>query len=307
MSTEATTGSSPPATLEALRDLVIRIGREEGGITLGKRAYALLGQLVDQPEQAAVRSISELAELAGVNASTLTRLAKRLGYDGFSHFQEVFRRAIAQEDRYFYSRQAGRLLSSVRMAGGPLETIEQLAHETMANLESALAQLRAADAQGFVELLAHAPRVRIHGVRQFHSLASFLAYALGMVRENVAILGEPHQGIAESLAQLEEGDVLVVASCAPYTRSVAEVARVAKGRGLNVLALTDSPASPMVGPARHAIFVPHTSSFYSNSTGAYFVVCEGLLNLVAKALGTRAIRALEARERLIAELKIEMA
>lgn len=306
MTRQTEAAATPPDSLEALRELVIGIGRGEGGISLGRRAFALLGQLVDQPEQAAVRSISELAALAGVNPSTLTRLAKRLGYDGFSHFQDVFRRAIAQEDRYFYSRQAGRLLASVRRAGGPLETIEQLAHETVANLESALAQLRPEDVEGFVALLANAPRVRIHGVRQFHSLASFLTYALGMLRGSVAVLGDPHHGVAEALAQLEEGDVLVVASCAPYTRSVAEVARIAKARGVVVLALTDSAASPVVAPARHAILVPHASSFYSNSTGAYFVVCEGLLNLVAKALGPRAITALEARERLIAELKVEV-
>jgi hypothetical protein len=51
--------------------------------------------LADQPEQAAVRSISEFASLLGVNPSTLTRPAKRLGYGGFSDFQGIFREAIA--------------------------------------------------------------------------------------------------------------------------------------------------------------------------------------------------------------------
>ena len=39
--------------------------------------------------------------------------------------------------------------------------------------------------------------------------------------------------------------------------------------------------------------------------GAYVVFCEGLLNLVARQLGDRAMDALARRERLIEEMSIE--
>lgn len=65
-------------------------------------------------------------------------------------------------------------------------------------------------------------------------------------------------------------------------------------------------SSPLVTPASHAFLVPHASSFFSNSMGAYIVFCEGLLNLVARKLGDRAIAALAARETLITELGIEI-
>ncbi|MFS8114267.1 hypothetical protein QD460_21290 [Rhizobium jaguaris] len=172
------------------------------------------------PEQTAVRTISELAEGLGINPSTLTRLAKRLGYGGFA-------------------------------------------------------------------------------------FASFLTYGLAMLRSDVALLDAPRLGEAEGLAQLEPGDVLVVASCAPYTRNVAEVAALGARRGLDVIAVTDT-RSPLVPPARHAFLVPHASSFFSNSMGAYIIFCEGLLNLVARALADGAIDALAKREALIRELRIEI-
>jgi DNA-binding MurR/RpiR family transcriptional regulator len=86
-----------------------------------------------------------------------------------------------------------------------------------------------------------------------------------MVRSDVALLDAPRMGVAEALSQLDRGDVVIVASCAPYTRSVAEVARVAASNGQTVIAITDSRSSPLVPPAEHAFFIPHTSSFYSNS------------------------------------------
>ena len=298
--------AEPPRSIEDLRALALSIGRDEAGFSLGSKAHDVFAKLVEAPEQSAVRSISELANQFGINPSTLTRLAKRLGFDGFSDFQAVFREAIANDQQYFYSRQAGRLLATRLIDNEEVEVFERLARETTANVDGFLGQLDGVSLKGAAKLLASARRVRIHGVRQFHSLASFLTYCLGMVRSDVALLDAPRLGVAEALSQLEKGDVVVVASCAPYTRSVAEVARIAAANGQTVIAITDSRSSPLVPPAKHAFFIPHASSFYSNSMGAYVVFCEAMLNLVARELGDKALNSLAGRERLIAEMNIEV-
>ncbi|GLR88579.1 MurR/RpiR family transcriptional regulator [Bradyrhizobium iriomotense] len=300
------TVAEPPRTIEDLRALALSIGRDEAGFSLGAKAHDVFAKLVEAPEQSAVRSISELADQFGINPSTLTRLAKRLGFEGFSDFQAVFRKAIANDQQYFYSRQAGRLMAAPSVGNAEVEAFAQLARETAANVDGFLGQLDGAALQGATRLLASARRVRVHGVRQFHSLASFLTYCLGMVRSDVALLDAPRLGVAEALSQLDRGDVVIVASCAPYTRSVAEVARVAASNGQTVIAITDSRSSPLVPPAAHAFFIPHASSFYSNSMGAYVVFCEALLNLVARELGDKALNSLAGRERLIAEMNIEV-
>src|SRR3546814_4804003 len=66
-----------------------------------------------------------------------------------------------------------------------------------------------------------------------------------------------------------------------------------------VIAVTDTPTSPLVPPSRHAFFIPHASSYFSNSMGAYIVFCEALLNLVAREMGPAALDALSRREHLI--------
>lgn len=312
---EATTAisDSPPRSVEALRELTLRIGRDDGGLTMGGKAHTVLAKLVERPEEVAVRTITELAGTLGVNASTLTRLATRLGYVGFVDFQNVFRDSLAQRHRHFYSQQAERLVAgaSARAQGhttvnaAEVETVVQIARESIHNVEGFLAQLSAADLRSTAKLLADAPRVRMHGLRQFSALASFLSYGLGMIRTDVGLLDPQGLGVAEGLAQLQRGDVLVVTSVAPYTRSVADAAVAAADAGLTVIAITDTRASPLVPPARHAFFIPHESSFFSNSMGAYLVFCEGLLNLVATHLGKAALQALERRERFITDLQIE--
>ena len=301
-----TSPAKTPQSLDDLRTLALSLARGEGDVALRGKTASVFSRLVDAPEQAAVRSISELAASLGVNPSTLTRLAKRLGFEGFSDFQSVFRDAIASEPRYFYSRRADQLLHDDRQRdSGDVEVMARIGRETSANVDAYLSQIDAANLRGAAALLATAGRVRLHGERQFHSLASFLAYALAMIRSDVALLDAPRLGVAEALAQLTPGDVVVVMSCAPYTRAVAEVAAAAAANGQKVIAITDSRGSPLVPPSRHAFFVPHASSFYSNSMGAYVVFCEGLLNLVARQLGDSAMEALARRERLIGAMNIE--
>jgi DNA-binding MurR/RpiR family transcriptional regulator len=302
-----------PRSVEALRELAVRIGRGDSGVSLGGKAHAVLAKLVERPEEVAVRTITELAATLGVNASTLTRLATRLGYEGFVDFQGVFRDGLAERHRHFYSHQAERLVAGASARApkatdsrsAEVQTVVQLARESIENVEGFLAQLSPGDLRGAARLLAEAPRVRIHGLRQFSTLAGFLAYGLGMIRADVGLLDPQGLGSAEGLAQLQRGDIVVVTSVEPYTRSVGQVARAAAEAGLTVIAITDTRASPLVPPARHAFFIPHASSFFSNSMGAYLIFCEGLLNLVATHLGKGALQALARRERFITRLQIE--
>lgn len=300
----------PPRSVDGLRELVIRIGRDEAGMSLGGKAHTVLAKLLERPEEVAVRTITDLATALDVNASTLTRLSTKLGYAGFADFQSVFRDTLAERHRHFYSQQAERLVASSKThAHDPapeVDMVVKLARESIGNVEGFISQLSPDDLRAAAALLANAKRVRVHGLRQFSALASFICYGLSMIRTDVALLDAQGLGVAEGLAQLQPGDVVIVTSVAPYTRSVADAANAANDAGLDVVAITDTLASPLVPPARHAFLIPHESSFFSNSMGAYLVFGEGLLNLVAAQLGERALHALERREKLITSLDIEM-
>jgi DNA-binding MurR/RpiR family transcriptional regulator len=303
-----------PRSVDGLRELMLRIGRGEAGLSLGGKAHSVLARLLERPEEVAVRTITDLATALDVNASTLTRLTTKLGYSGFADFQGVFRDGLAERHRHFYTHQAERLVAGKKPraqsaeanhTSPEVEVVAQLARESIGNVDAFLTRLSPADLRGAAALLAAAPRVRVHALRQFSALASFLCYGLGMIRTDVALLDAQGLGVAEGLAQLQPGDVVVVSSVAPYTRSVAQAAVAAAEAGMTVIAITDTLASPLVPPARHTFLIPHESSFFSNSMGAYLIFCEGLLNLVATHLGKQSLQALARRERMITTLGIE--
>lgn len=299
---------APPASLEAMRDLVMAISRNETSISMGAKTLAALGRLVEQPGLAALNTISELAHELDVNASTLSRLARSLGYDSFADFQRIFREAVSSRNGRFYSGQASRLINlphDPTRATGSLETVTQLFGESIANIESSLDQLTDASLHEATRLLARAGKIRVHGIRQIHAVASALVYGLNLIRPNVALLDAPGKGVAESLSYMDDHDVLIVASIKPYSSIVAQTAAMAAETGIPTIAITDYRTSPLALNASHTFIVPHQSSFISNSIGAYIVLCEALVNLVARHLGKRAVEALERHETFIKRLHIE--
>ena len=292
--------------LRTLKELLAEIRSGESSITLGSRAFNVLAKLIDEPQMAAVSSITDLAHNLEVNASTLTRLAKRLGYRGFNELQSVFRRHIVDVGASYYSRQVDQLIHPQSNNDHALDVFNQVVEDELENLHKLRSSVDPALLAEASSLLKDARNVRVHGLRQFYSLSNFFTYGLGLIRDRVSGLGDAGHGVAHSLSQLDKQDCLIVLGCNPYTRATILASEVAHSMGIPVIALTDSSASPLATKADCCFVIPSTGRFYANSTAAWAALLEGLLTLVAKELGEQAIKTLKTREALIDRLGISI-
>lgn len=297
------TQTSRYPTVDALKQLMGEMALGESDVQLGQKSREILGKLLDTPEKVAMSSISELATEFSVSPSTFTRLAKNLGYQGFNAFQGVFRESLAIGTGYFYSQQAHHLFEDDAVAQSD-QTLVQITQDTVQNLNLSLRQLDNETFEQTAQLLATAPRVRLYAERQFYALTAFLGYGLSLVRKDVSLLDTQRMGLVSTLNELSERDVLLVVSCEPYTRTVIEVAQAARSCGVKIVALTDYRASPLASVATHSFFIPHKSSFISNSMGAHIVFAEALVNRVAACLGKKAAKALKQHEQLLDSLNV---
>lgn len=295
----------PPQTLEQLRSLVTQIQTKKTSTRLGGRALRALASIVDTPGHMAMSSISEVAAVAGVNASTLTRLSKRLGYRGFNDFQDVFRNHLHGRN-HFYSQRAHELLHGPQGHEQPEAIMARVAREEARNIAATTDAIDAGALQAAAMRLIEARRVRTFGARQMHAVAYFLSYGLGMLRSDVAPLASSEHGVALGLAQLELGDLVVIVSCAPYTRVSVQTARTAADQGMHLIALTDSHASPLTAVADQCFVCQTGGSFFSNSTAALFVVVEALLTVATERMGARSLQELRRREALISEMGVDL-
>src|SRR3712207_9590471 len=93
--------SETPGDYEGLSTLLL--SRRDA---MPKRLKQLAAFALEHPEDVAFGTVAGIADHAGVQPSTLVRFAKSLGYDGFSHLQQIFRseeRRVGKECRSRWS------------------------------------------------------------------------------------------------------------------------------------------------------------------------------------------------------------
>lgn len=300
-----TDSGQAPDSLEQLSRVLTEVKAGTSPVKLGRRAREVLEGMMTSPQQAALYPISYLANSFHVNPSTLTRLAKSLGYRGFSDLQAVFREHAAGGDSY-YSERAGNLFNEDGSSHESLNLAARIANEETANIATMLGNIQAETLDGVVDLLCTAQRIRAHGLRQSYPIADYLSYGLGLIRGDVAVLSIAEHGITHGLSQLEPGDLLFTVGCSPFTRSTVTAARVAREQGIDVVTITDSFSSPLAAYARHTLISPTTGTYFSNSMSASLVLIEVLLTLVARKLGDKAIASLKHYEKLIGQMQFDI-
>ena len=119
----------------------------------------------------------------------------------------------------------------------------------------------------------------------------------GYVNEQVATVDSrvtEVQGTAgEALARAKAGDVLLAMTFKPYRRDVVEAVEVAKDQGLTIIALSDSPASPILRDARHGFLVPVDTPQFFTSTVALSAFLEALMAFVIAEAGENVVASID--------------
>jgi DNA-binding MurR/RpiR family transcriptional regulator len=297
--------NSTPNTFNQLRKLLIRIEAGSSSYHLGSTSIKILKYMIENPAYTAVSTMTSIAKANNVNPSTLTRLAYALGYRKFSAFQRLFRDYV-EENAHFYTARANRLLDSPSIDPKKATIYDTVINEEAKNVASLLHTNKADSQFEIVKLLVNARKVRFYGRRQFFSLAVFYSYCLGLIRERVDIMQDDVHGVSHSLTFMNQKDLVVILGCAPYTKATVDTCRIAHKHDIPIVAITDSPDSPLTTYALHHLIIPIESHFYSNSMAAAFALAEALLAMVAQRMGKSTLITLKKREKIIEEFGINL-
>jgi DNA-binding MurR/RpiR family transcriptional regulator len=226
-------------------DLATRITTHADRLPPAERRVAEL--VLAEPGLAAFATVAELGERAHTSGATVVRLAGRLGYDGWVGLQAEVRAGIGHHLRPATER--------IREAG----VGDVLAATAAREADNVHRTLDAVDRDVFdraVRLLAERRRaVRILAGAAQDGIGALLADDLDLLRPGVSrVTGSPVT-VASRLAHTEPGDVLVAIDLRRYERWVVDAAARTFEAGGAVVALTDSPLSPLARRAEVAFTV----------------------------------------------------
>lgn len=213
-----------------------------------KRLKQLAAFAMEHPEEVAFGTVAGIAEHAGVQPSTLVRFAKSLGYDGFSHLQQIFRSRLRERFPDYRERLKG-LRSMDGEHDHAMSLLDGFATAAAVSLDRMRDSVRPEELSRAIETLAEADTIYLLGARRVFGVAAYCAYAFGKMGIRAILIDHVAQLGPEQLATATRRDAVLAISFTPYSPVTADLAAAAARADIPVVAITDSAFSPLVASA----------------------------------------------------------
>ncbi|WP_455715547.1 MurR/RpiR family transcriptional regulator [Anaerosporobacter sp.] len=219
-------------------DLVKNINNKYNSLSKGQKLLA--NYILNNYDKAVYLTAAKMGKIVGVSESTVVRFAMILGYDGYPKFQ----RALEE--------MAKNKLNSVQRMEVTFDRINKdnilkfVLHSDAEKIRLTAEEIDEEAFKNAIEMLLHAKKIYIIGIRSSAPLASFLSYYLGLIFEHVVMIhSNSTSELFEQLYRISEDDVLIGISFPRYSRSTLKAIEFAKNRNAKLISITDSYASPM--------------------------------------------------------------
>ena len=264
-------------------ELIRVIHERHGGMSKSYQRIAVY--LTQNPNDAAVQSVSAIAERCGIHASNVVRFAQALGYDGFKTLQSLFQKRLSTAAPGFEARIKA-LESELgaredRSEGGFLR---DLIVRDIASLQNLLAEVSEADLNKAVTLLEQAEVIYLLGQLRSSPVAELLRYILTMLGKRCVLL-DTSGGLATHMARaIRKTDVLFAISFRFYATEVVNIVDEMANRKVPVIAISDSTLSPLAKAASVLLCVPEHEYTFSRSLAAPMCLAQALTVALAARL-----------------------
>ena len=273
-------------------DTIEELRRQYDRLTQSQKRIA--EYIIEHSQEVAFSTVDQMAERLDVNPSTIVRFAYRLGLNGFTDLQERMQELVRGQlsrigDPVSESEAAGHLEGT--SFGASLSHDWQNLHHTIAGLDDATFDHA-------INALARARRVYVVPESSGFSVAHYFARVLDRLRSNISLVASNDAFALPPLIEVKGEDCLLAFTFPPYAKATYQVAMWAKENKAKVIAVTNSPISAVGQIGDIVLLADSTGIGAQNSLVAPMAVANALLNGVAAAKGTSALKRYNRRDRL---------
>ena len=234
--------------------------------------------VLENPADVGVSTVREIAEAAKVKPNTVVRMARQVGFDGYEDFRAPFRDAIRGGAVSFPDR--ARWLQEVRRSGDIGGLYADMAEAALRNIEETFAGIDAEALKSAAEAIWSSRQVFTLGVGVNNANARNFTYLASTGMTQFHAIPRPGSTPVDDLAWAGPEDVLIAMTCRPYRTEVIEAVEIARDQGLTIVALSDSPASPIVRAAHHGFIAAVDTPQFFPSSVSLLALLETLLSFV---------------------------
>ncbi|MEP3233471.1 MAG: MurR/RpiR family transcriptional regulator [Hyphomicrobiales bacterium] len=190
-------------------------------------------------------TITTLASAAKVSTPTVARLVQKLGFSGFSNFQNALKAELDEKisspltkrDKWVDDAPDAHLLNRFTKA-------------VIDNISQSMAKIDPQDFDKACGLLSDPERnIFVMGGRITRALSDYFFLHMQVIRENVVHIPSNSNAWPHYLLDFKKGDVVVVYDIRRYENGTLKFAEMARERGVEIILFSDQWVSPV---ANHA-------------------------------------------------------
>ena len=213
---------------------------EEKAPTFSKGQRRIAAYLTEYYDKAAFMTAAKMGEEVGVSESTVVRFAMALGYEGYPEFQKALGEVV---------RNRLNSIQRMEVTYGRIGQGEILNSVLNSDIDKIKMTISAIDPTAFemaVDTLAKVRTVYVIGLRSCAPLASFLAFYLNLMFDDVCLLTTNSASeLFEQMVRIDNDDVIIGISFPRYSMRALKALEFANNRNAKVITITDSIHSPM--------------------------------------------------------------
>ena len=269
----------PPKDFPGLKALIVERARE-----LPKRLAQIATYALEHPDEIAFGTVSSIAAQAHVQPSTLVRFSQAIGYQGFSDLQEVFSSRL--RDRILnYDERIEQLRLHALSASKPNVIYHGFSDAAEKSIVGLREKLDPAALDKAVEMLSKAETIYLIGLRRSFPISSYMSYAFGKLGVRNILIDAVAGLASEQLNFATKKDAVLAISFTPYASETVSLTRAAARQHVPIVALTDSPFSPLAQAANLWIEVAEANFEGFRSMSATLTLAMTLTVAVAEKRG----------------------
>jgi len=234
--------------------------------------------VLENPTDVGVSTVREIAQAANVKPNTVVRMARQVGFEGYEDFREPFRDAIRAGQISYPDRV--RWLQEISKSGDLGGLYADMIGAVLKNIEDSFAAITADQLEAAAKAIWDSRAVYTLGVGINNAVARAFTYLASTGMVDFHALPQAGSTPSDDLAFTDKRDVLIALTSRPYRREVVEAVDIAREQGLTIVAISDSPASPIIRKADHAFIVSVETPQFFPSSAANLALLETLLSFV---------------------------
>mgnify|MGYP001542756787 CR=1 FL=1 len=248
-----------------------RIGVFYSGLSKGHKRIADF--IKNNYEKASFMTAAKLGKTVGVSESTVVRFASHVGFDGYPELQELVKSHLTSVQRME--------VAANRMGGDDIINDAFAADAEM--LKRTKEGVSREDFFGSVAAINKAHKIYVLGSRSSASLASFAAFYLNYLCDNVVLIDTSSTSeMFEQMFRISEQDVCIAISFPRYSNQTINALSFAKSRGATIISITDGEMSPIAQYATYLLVAESSMVSFVDSLVAPLSLINALIAACAK-------------------------